>query len=45
MHGGDAENRQAIRECQDMAPLGRLFDKALEASSASEILAELEKIF
>jgi hypothetical protein len=40
----DAENSQAILECQDMALLERLFDKAIEASSASEILAELEKV-
>ncbi len=40
----DAENRQTILECQDMALLERLFDKAIEASSASEILAELERM-
>ena len=40
----NAENREAILECQDMAILERWFDKALEARSASEVLAELEKI-
>ena len=40
----DVENREAILECQDMALLEDLFDKALEASSAAEVLAELEKI-
>jgi flagellar biosynthesis/type III secretory pathway protein FliH len=39
----DAKSRQAILECQDMALLKRLFDKALVGSSASEILAELAK--
>jgi hypothetical protein len=40
----NAENREAILECQDMAILERWLDKAFEARSASEVLAELEKM-
>jgi hypothetical protein len=39
----DTKSRQAVLECQDMALLKRLFDKALVGSSASEILAKLDK--
>ncbi len=39
----DAENRQEILECQDTALLRRLLTRALVATSASEVLAELEK--
>jgi hypothetical protein len=40
----NAENREAILECHDMAILERWFDKALGARSAAEVLAELEKV-
>ena len=39
----DAENRQEILDCQDTALLRRLLAKALVATSASEVLSELEK--
>ncbi len=38
----DAENRQAILDCQNTALLRRWLTKALVATSASDILAELE---
>jgi hypothetical protein len=40
----DAPNRQEIQGCQDTELLRNLLIKTLAASSASEILAELEKI-
>jgi len=39
----DSANRQAILEYREIALLKRLFDKALAASSPSEILAEMEE--
>ncbi len=39
----DAENRHTILECQDAALLKRLLTKALVATSASEVVADLEK--